>query len=321
MRHRVEPVHDRARRTLAWQVWERMLEIEFIDRSVAFAGKAFVSFFPLVIVVAAFVPPRIRASILTTLTDRLGVRGTRARAREGGVRFARRTSAGRPASSASSSRSSSRVRSPPRSNASICEHGGDPARPGRELHAGPLWLGAMLGFMALMGTLRGLLGDGGGFGAFIALSLIATPALWTFTAWFMLEREVRWRVLIPSGIITGLAMLAYGASAAIWMPNMVSTNEAQFGFFGVALALVSWFSGAALCIGIGACAGPVLAEDTGPVGRFIRGRHVDGLVEGARPPLPGPTQVLRLRDAFLPIDDNAASPSVTPSATESSDGP
>jgi hypothetical protein len=30
-----------------------MLEIEFVDRSVALAGKAFVSFFPLVIVVAA----------------------------------------------------------------------------------------------------------------------------------------------------------------------------------------------------------------------------------------------------------------------------
>ena len=45
-------------RLLLWRVWERMLEIEFLDRSVALAGKAFVSFFPLVIVVAAFVPDR-----------------------------------------------------------------------------------------------------------------------------------------------------------------------------------------------------------------------------------------------------------------------
>ena len=36
---------------------------------------------------------------------------------------------------------------------------------------------------------------------------------------------------------------------------MVTDNEAQFGFFGVALALVTWFSGAAICILIGACAG------------------------------------------------------------------
>jgi hypothetical protein len=110
-------------------------------------------------------------------------------------------------------------------------------------------------------------------------------------------------VLIPSGVITGVALLAYGASAAVWMPNMVTSNESQFGFFGVALALVSWFSGAALCIGVGACAGPVLAGDSGPVGRFIRGRQEELLIAGAPPPLPGPTQTLRLRDAFLQTDD------------------
>ena len=53
----------------------RMLEIEFVDRSVALAGKAFVSFLPLVIVVAAFAPEPIRSSIITTVTAPLGIRG------------------------------------------------------------------------------------------------------------------------------------------------------------------------------------------------------------------------------------------------------
>ena len=57
VRSRVDPVRDHAQRMLLWRVWERLLEIEFVDRSVALAGKAFVSFFPLVIVVAAFCPP------------------------------------------------------------------------------------------------------------------------------------------------------------------------------------------------------------------------------------------------------------------------
>jgi hypothetical protein len=60
---------------LLWRVWERMLEIEFVDRSVALAGKAFVAFFPLVIVIAAFMPESVRSSILTTVTARLGIRG------------------------------------------------------------------------------------------------------------------------------------------------------------------------------------------------------------------------------------------------------
>ena len=36
-----------------WRVWDRMFEIEFLDRSIALAGKAFVSSFPLMIDVAA----------------------------------------------------------------------------------------------------------------------------------------------------------------------------------------------------------------------------------------------------------------------------
>ena len=39
-------------------------EQEFIDRSIALAGKAFISFFPLIIVVATLIPPHLRTSIL-----------------------------------------------------------------------------------------------------------------------------------------------------------------------------------------------------------------------------------------------------------------
>ena len=65
------------------------------------------------------------------------------------------------------------------------------------------------------------------------------------------------------------------------MPRVVTSNEAQFGFFGVALALVTWFSGAAICVLVGACAGPVLAEDTGPIGRLVRGGEPGTLTAGA----------------------------------------
>ena len=101
---------------LVWQVWERMLEIEFVDRSVALAGKAFVSFFPLVIVVAAFMPSGIRTSIFTTLTHRLGIEGsalTTAQQAFSSADDIRRATV----HSVWSSRSSSPVRSPPRSSA------------------------------------------------------------------------------------------------------------------------------------------------------------------------------------------------------------
>ena len=43
--------------------------------------------------------------------------------------------------------------------------------------------------------------------------------------------EVRARVLVPTGVITAVAMAAFAVSATVWMPGVVTPNEAQFGFF------------------------------------------------------------------------------------------
>jgi membrane protein len=299
MRKHIAALRTRLERLLLWRVWERMLEIEFVDRSIALAGKAFVSFFPLVIVVAAFVPERIRSSILTSVTARLGLRGDAlVLAREA---FASSDDIRKATGllglaltiffATSFTTALQRVyvhawRRPPRA-AGVSAY-----------WRGVVWLLAVLVGMALLGGLRGALGGGLGFGIFAIVSLVVASGLWWFTAWFLLLGEVRARVLVPTGVITSILTAGYAASATVWMPGVVTGNEAQFGFFGVALALVTWFSGAAICILIGACAGPVLAEDTGRVGRLIRGGESGTLTAGARPALQPPARELGLRDAF-----------------------
>ena len=308
VRDRVEEARGRAQRTLAWRVWERMLEIEFVDRSVALAGKAFVSFFPLVIVVAAFTPKNVRSSILTTVTHQLGIRGPSL----GIVRqaFASTEDIRRATGilglvltfffATSFTTALQRVylrawRRAPDANI-------------REYVRGPAWLATVLALMALLGGVRTLSGGGAGVGLFVILTLLATSAFWWFSAWFMLQGQVRWRVLVPTGLITGLAMSGYALLATIWMPVVVTRNETQFGFFGVALALVTWLSGAAICILVGACAGPALAEDDGPIGSLIRGHKQGLLVDGALPSQPAPATAPRLRDAFRPAPDDEESP-------------
>src|SRR4029078_2363880 len=106
--------------------------------------------------------------------------------------------------------------------------------------------------------------------------------------------KVRFRVLFPSGLITGIALSGYALSATVWMPNNVTSNNHQYGIFGVALALIAWFSGAAICIVVGACAGPVLAEDPGPVGRLVRGGAASPLVEGGLAPSASPARSHRV---------------------------
>ena len=304
VRGAVAGAQDRARRTLVWGVWERMLETEFVDRSVALAGKAFVSFFPLAIVVAAFMPQGVRSAIFETLTSRLGIRGhALSLTKDAFVSMddVRRATGVLGlvltfffASSFTTALQRAYLRA---------------WRRPRDLKVGSYtrglaWLVAFLAFMTLTGALGKALGNGLGLGVFVVLTVALTTAWWWFTAWFLLLGHVRWRVLLPTAAISTAAFLGYALTAGVWMPNVITKNLNQFGFFGIALALVTWFSGAAVCLIVGACAGPVLAEDPGPVGRLVRGRRAELLVDGAPPSLDAPVRAARLRDAFAPLADD-----------------
>ena len=305
IRGRIQAIRGWAEQTLLWKIWDRMLETEFIDRSIALAGKAFISFFPLIIVIAAFMPAHLRMSILTTVTNRLGITGASLATVKQAFASAQdiRRATGLLglvlaifyASSFTTALRRAYLRAwrrPPGGKA-----GGNYIR-------GVAWVAAFLVYMALLGGARSVLGSGAGIAAFVVVALALSTAMWWFTAWLMLKGQVRLRVLFPSGLITGIALSVYALSATLWMPNNVTSNNHQYGIFGVALALVAWFSGAAICIVVGACAGPVLAEDPGPIGRWIRGGAASPLVEGALPSLPPPVRSLRLADAFSPSDDD-----------------
>jgi uncharacterized BrkB/YihY/UPF0761 family membrane protein len=304
VRSRVQVIRGWAEQTLLWRVWERMLETEFIDRSIALAGKAFISFFPLIIVIAAFVPAHLRTSIFTTLTHRLGITGaslaTVKQAFASAADIRRATGllglvlAVFYASSFTTALRRAYLRAWRR----------PPVKAAGNYVRGVAWVAAFLVYMALLGGTRNVLGSGAGIAAFVVVALALSTAIWWFTAWLMLKGQVRLRVLFPSGLITGTALSVYALSATLWMPGNVTSNNHQYGIFGVALALVTWISGAAICIIVGACVGPVLAEDPGPIGRLVRGGAASPLVEGAMHPLPPPVRSLRLADAFSSSDDD-----------------
>jgi membrane protein len=61
--------------TTLGRMWSRLLEMEFVDRSIALAAKAFVSFLPLLVIVSALSPDNVRDNILTVFSKRFGVSG------------------------------------------------------------------------------------------------------------------------------------------------------------------------------------------------------------------------------------------------------
>ena len=67
----------------------------------------------------------------------------------------------------------------------------------------------MLATLAILGALRGVLDEGLGTGLLVIVALAVTSGLWWFTAWFFLQGEVRMRVLVPTGVVTGIALAGY----------------------------------------------------------------------------------------------------------------
>jgi membrane protein len=196
---RTAELRMRLSRSLVGQVWDRMLEVDLLDRSVALAGKAFVSFFPLVIVVMAFVPDSWRTPIRSAVLARFGLEGdalTLAREAFSSTNDIREATgvfglvlALLFATSFTLSLQRCYLRTwrrPPGSGA-------------RSYWRGALWLLAILTTLAALGALRGVLDGGAGALLFAILSLAVVSGLWWFTAWLLLFGEVRARVLAPTG--------------------------------------------------------------------------------------------------------------------------
>ena len=286
-------------RTILWRIWERLAETEFLDRSVALGAKAFVSFFPALIVVASFTPPSVRTSIMETITRRAGVSGDglstvkEAFATSDDIRRATGivgllfTFFYINSFTAALGRVYTRAWRRPRSGGAT------------RYAIGAGWLIGLVAYFALIGGLRSLLGSGPQVTVFGLVAWCAAIGLWWVTPWLMLHRQVKLRVLGPSALLTGTGLAVYAATASLWMPRTVTENQNQFGFFGVALALVTWLTGACMIIVVGACTAPVLAEDPGWIGRMVRGGDPSPILrEGSPPSLPAPTRAPTLSNAL-----------------------
>jgi hypothetical protein len=83
--------------------------------------------------------------------------------------------------------------------------------------------------------------------------------------------------------LTCVGLNLYAVSAALWMPYSLVSDQHQFGFVGVALALASWFTGAGAVVVVGACAGAVFADEEGTLGTLTRGGQSRSVLRPVRP--------------------------------------
>ena len=289
---------ERLEATVFGRLWSRLLEVEFVDRAVALAAKAFVSFLPLLVTVSALSPDSVRDDILAVFAHRFGVSG----AAFDTVRKAftspeqTKTAAGvvgiliTVAFAVSFTTALQRVflrawRRPPGGGA-------------RNKARGAAWLGALLVLLLLVAGAGAILQGPEGSVLAWAVGLLGSTSLWWWTARLMVRGEVRWRPLVPTAVVMGVGGWLYALAASVWMPISVTSQFAQFGAFGITQSFVTFFTGGALLLVLAAVLGPALADGDTRLGRWLRSGNPTALEAGAEPALPGPDRPVRLSDAF-----------------------
>lgn len=242
---------------LARACLERLVAIQFVDRSVALGSLAFTAMVPLLVIAAAYIPGT--DGLASALVDRFHLTGSTAAL----VRqvFAQPDDVRQSISwlgvvllvvaSLSFTRALQRV----------YEHAWRlDARGFRGTRAGLVWIGGIVLWSTIFAAARSWLLDLTGPVGSLVVLLAGNAALWLWSPWTLLARRVHWRRLLPTAVLTSVAMTVFSVGSVVYMPEAIDTSAAHYGSIGIAIALVSWLVGAGFTLTACAAVGAVLGE-------------------------------------------------------------
>jgi membrane protein len=270
LRRRIEPAVRAVQGGLPGRILGRLVEVQFLDRTVILAAQAFSAVLPLIMVVSAVSPRPGGESLAVTLVRRLGLHQTQVSSLQ------------------------SAVAPPPSARASIGVLGVVLALLTATSFARALqrsyqlaWRLPPVGLRAAWRPLALVVGlalyiellflfsrlvRGVPAGSLLEdlVTFAGAWALWTGAGWILLAGRVRPRLLAVGGLLTAVGFASLRRLSAFYLPSLVATNQQQFGLLGVAFTLFSWLSACSFIIVVATVLGAVLAEDPGRLGRFIR---------------------------------------------------
>lgn len=239
---------------LGRRTFTRFVELEGMDRAMALAGQAFAALLPLLIVVSA-VSPASGEDLADAIVDRFDLTGQAASAIQGAVAEPAAVQDGVSiigalfliVSALAFTRALQRLylRAWRLPKLGVVGNGW-----------GLAWLLAFSAYWSLQPVIVDLFS-----GATAAtVSLAFTCALWLFTPWVLLGRQISWHRLLPQALLTATGITAVGFASVLYMPRAVSSGAQQFGVIGVAFALLSWLFVVAFVLVVSAALGVTLTE-------------------------------------------------------------
>jgi membrane protein len=252
--------------SLARACLDRLVEIQFVDRSVALGSLAFTAIVPLLVIASAFLPGT--EGLSSELIDRFHLRGDTADL----VRevFAQPDAVRQSVSWLGVLLLVVAALSFTRALQRIYEHAWRlEVRGLAGTRAGLIWIGGVVVWSTLFAAARDwLLGLTGPIGS-LTILLAGNAALWLWSPWILLAGRVDWRALVPTALLTSVAMTAISVGSVIYMPEAIGRAATHYGPIGIAIALVSWLVGIGFALTVCAGVGAVLSEQDDASARIV----------------------------------------------------
>jgi membrane protein len=270
LRRRVEPAVRLARAGLPGQILGRLGEVDFLNRTVILAGQAFSAILPLLMVVSVVSPHPGGDSPTASLGRKLGLSPSDVSSLQAafGPPPSARASIGVLGVILALLTATSFARALQRS----CELAWrlPPAGLRAAWRALVLVIGLALYVELLFVFGRLVQGVPASTVLEDLVAFAAAWAVWTGAVWILLAGRVSLRLIAPAGLLTAVGFAVLRRLSAFYLPNLVASNQQQFGLLGVAFTLFTWLSACSFVILVATVVGAVLAEDPGRLGRLIR---------------------------------------------------
>lgn len=237
----------------------RVIEVEFVDRSIALASLTFTSLIPLAVVSCAVVPGIDQDGLAAAIDRRFNLDDETAQIVDS--LFAPPSDVKQTVSIVGAVLLVGAALSFTRGMQRVYERAWQLPQLGyRATPAGLLWLLGLVVFTSIFGGIRAAIVDVSRPVVSVVVALVLAAVVWLGSPWILLSRRVRWRQLIPTSVLTAVAMSALSVAAIISMPRAIDSSAARYGPIGVAIALVSFFVAAGFVIVICAAVGAVLGQ-------------------------------------------------------------
>jgi len=251
------PIRDSPLVEIGQASFARLVAIQFVDRAIALGSLAFTALVPLLLIAAAYIPGA--DGLASELIDRFHLTGPTAAAVD--QLFAQPDDVQQAISwigvlvlvgaSLSFTRGLQRIYEAAWRL---------PSRGWRGSRAGLEWIGGIVLWTTVFASARTWLIDRTGPVGTLVVLLGGNALLWVWSPYVLLARRLPWRTLVPSGLVTSLAMTAYSIGSVVYMPGAIDQSASRYGSIGIAIALVSWLVGLGFALTASAGIGAVLGE-------------------------------------------------------------